>query len=314
MDNATAQDFRYRSLPTATIEEIVKAYRNDRCRVQIHDEGRAAILNEVRHLQWGDFELFSATYVNDARLAMRHSNDVIAFLLPSNGQVEISLKSRRTLCTNGAIAIPGAKFSELKLPAGKRQVRLGISRRRFQRHIALPGGQSLEKPLRFDEAPKLDAQMLACLVNLIEAVFFELEHANTSIVSLAHKIDLIQIGLLAVWPNSLWHNNAENVAYIAPRHVRSSIEMIRADPFSPFDIPELARASGVSVRTLQHGFRQFTSYSISEFITRERMKTVRTKMDDAEFMKEIRKKIGSSAFRKLSLEYKIEYGRNIEDV
>lgn len=311
MNNTNTEEFHFRSIPTATSREIVEVYGDTQFKVQASEKDDQTLLSEVRHFQWQGFEMFSATYLNETRIPMRHSDDVIAFLLPSQGQVEISLRSRRVISTNVAIAVPRSHCREMKLEAGTRQIYLSISSRRFQKHLKLLEGQTSEKPLEFDKTPKLDARMLDCLVSMIDALFQDAQNSHLYRAHLAHKIESLEICLLAVWPNSLWHNNLDSVVYVAPRHVRSAIGIIRADPFTTFNIPDLAEACDVSVRALQYGFRQFTSFSISEFIAHSRLSIIHNKKGDPEYIDAIRGKIGTSTFKKLNLEHKIKYGRDI---
>jgi AraC-like DNA-binding protein len=313
MTNTNLDQFHYCYVPEATSKEIANVYGESQFRVREHPGQNQTLLRELRHLRWHGFELLSATHVIETRVSMRQSNDVIAFLLPSDGQVEISLKSRQTLRTNGAVAFPRLHCREMRLAAGKRQIHLGISSRRLHRHIKSIHGQAFKTPIDFEQTPKLDAGMLDCIVGLIDAVFQNVEAALFTPALLANRIEALEICLLAVWPNSLWHNFTDRAASVSPRHVRSTIGEIHADPFAQFSISSLARNCNVSVRTLQNGFRQFTSLSISEFVTHSRLSTIEERAGDQKFIEAVRNRIGASAFKRLNLEYRIRYGRNIGD-
>ncbi|MDH4414794.1 MAG: hypothetical protein QE484_15890 [Rhizobium sp.] len=313
MNNRNMEKIQYHAMPTATSREIVEVYGDIQFKVQAPEGEDQTLLSEVRHFQWQGFEMFSATHLTETRISIRHSDDIIAFLLPSDGQAEVLLRSRRILRSNGAIAVPRSHCREIKFEAGKRQLRLGIPSRRFHKHIQAIHGQAFETSIKFDETPKLDARMLDCLVGMIDAVFHDVGTSHLSGALLAHRIEALEICLLAVWPNNLWHNNIDSAARIAPRHVRSAIATIRADPFTTFNIPALAEACDVSVRTLQNGFRQFTSFSISEFITQSRLSIMQSKVCDPEYIESVRSRIGLSAFKNLNLEHRIIYGRNILD-
>jgi AraC-like DNA-binding protein len=297
----------------ATSREIAIVYGQSQCWMQQHQGQDQARLSEVRHLRWQDFDLLSVLPFNETRVSIHKSDDVITFLLPSDGEVEVSLKSRRTLRTNGALAFPRSHCREIKLAAGKRQIHLGIPSRRFHRHIKSIQGKPFKMPIDFEETPKLDARMLDCIVGLIDAFFQDVEAALLGPALLANRIEALEICLLAMWPNSLWHNKSNRATSVAPRHVRSAIDMIRANPFAQISSAALADNCNVSIRTLQHGFRRFTSSSISEFVTQSRLSTVDERAGDQEFIDAIRNRIGPSAFKRLSLEYRIRYGRNIGD-
>lgn len=313
MTNTSLDQLHYCSMAEATSREIANVYGQSQFSVRQHQGQDQALLSEVRHLRWQDFELLSATHLNETRVSIRQSDDVIAFLLPSDGQVEVSLKSRRTLRTNGAVAFPRSHCRGMKLAAGKRQIHLGVPSRRFYRHIKSIHGQAFKTPIDFEQTPKLDDQMLDCIVGLIEAVFQDVEAGLLGPALLPNRIEALEICLLAVWPNSLWHNHTDRAPSVAPRHVRSAIGMIHADPFGQFSISALANSGNVSVRTLQNGFRQFTSLSISEFVTHARLRAVEERPGDQIFIEAIRNRIGAGAFRRLNLEYRIRYGRNIGD-
>ena len=313
MSNTDREKVHYCSMRTATLGDIAEIYGNSQLKAHPPEREDEALLNEVRHLRWQDFELLSATHVKETCISIRDTGDVIAFFLPSEGQVKVSLRSRRILTSNGAIAVPRSHCREIKLEAGKRQIRLGIPSRRFHKHIRSIHGQALETSIKFEETPKLDPSMLDGLVGLIDTVFPDIENSPLSNALMANRIEALEICLMAVWPNNLWHNQIDSAACIAPRHVRSAIGKIRADPFTTISIPALAEACEVSVRTLQHGFRQFTTFSVSEFITHSRLSIIQGKAYDPEYIEAVRSRIGMSAFKRLNLEYRIKYGRNIGD-
>ncbi|WP_377295420.1 hypothetical protein [Rhizobium sp. SG2393] len=311
MKQTSADEFRYLFMPQATSADIVHVYGKASSSRPSHQSDGQALLSEVRQLRWQNFELLSATHLHETRVAMRHSDDVIAFLLPSDGHVEVSLRSRRTLSTTGAVAVPRSHCRTITLEPRKRQIRLSIPSSRFHQHIKAIHGQAFGTPILFEETPKLDVRMLDYLVSLIDILFQDVENARVGPGLLSKRIEALEICLLAVWPNSLWPENADSTACIAPRHVRAAIGMIRADPFAQLSIPALTGLCNVSVRTLQYGFRQFTSLSISEFITQARLSTIHARASDRKYIEAIKGRIGVKPFGKLSLDYKIRYGRSI---
>ncbi|AWN38348.1 AraC family transcriptional regulator [Methylobacterium radiodurans] len=58
---------------------------------------------------------------------------------------------------------------------------------------------------------------------------------------------------------------------VAPSHVRRAEEYVRAHLDSALTLPQLSEEAGVSIRSLQDGFRQFRDSTISDFILAQRL-------------------------------------------
>lgn len=69
-----------------------------------------------------------------------------------------------------------------------------------------------------------------------------------------------------------------HVRPIRPRTVRRAIEVMEADPARPFTTAELARIAGVSVRSLQEGFRRHVGASPMTYLQQVRLSYAREEL------------------------------------
>jgi AraC-like DNA-binding protein len=144
--------------------------------------------------------------------------------------------------------------------AGSDQLCIKIDRRRLEGDLAERLERPLREPVRFRMGMDLTAPMGQSWLRAVHILATELETPGglASQPLLAAEIErLIVDGLL--WGQH--HNYAESMRQPGrppqPRTVRLAIELIESDPATSWSITELARAVGVSVRSLENGFRRY---------------------------------------------------------
>ncbi len=105
------------------------------------------------------------------------------------------------------------------------------------------------------------------------------EAANCSVVMPAGAGGLVQRelrnGLVGLLLTGLAHNRsallARPVAEPAPRHVKRVEDFLRSHPDCDISVSELAAVAGVSLRSLQDGFRRFRNVTLTEAIRDTRL-------------------------------------------
>jgi transcriptional regulator GlxA family with amidase domain len=86
-----------------------------------------------------------------------------------------------------------------------------------------------------------------------------------------HLIDLMLLG----WHHNYFHKFETQPKMTAPRQVRRAIDAIEANPQYLFTVPELAKISGVSVRSLQYGFKRHMGIGVVEYMRNVRLEGAR---------------------------------------
>lgn len=136
------------------------------------------------------------------------------------------------------------------------------------------------EPWRWTPAPALRPDRLASLERLAALVFEETATAGAvaSDETLGGEIQHVLLALLGA-PNRTFRldrTGADDDSWPLPRSVRRAQALMIAAPMGGMTLPALARQCGVSVRTLQDNFRQFTGTTPSEWWRAYRLERVRT--------------------------------------
>ncbi|MGP4669634.1 AraC family transcriptional regulator [Agrobacterium pusense] len=112
-------------------------------------------------------------------------------------------------------------------------------------------------------------------------------------------------------PHRLSHLLDRKVHLIAPRHVHLAIDFMHANIDQPISTAAIAEAAGVSVRTLENGFRVFREMTPGAYLRSIRLKATRKDLLDPfnnQSVKDICLKWGFFHFGRFSLVYRAAYG------
>ncbi|ACM28741.1 AraC family transcriptional regulator [Agrobacterium rhizogenes] len=117
-------------------------------------------------------------------------------------------------------------------------------------------------------------------------------------------------------PHRLSHHLDKKIHMIAPRHVHSAIEFMRANIDRPFTMQKVAEVAGVSIRSLEEGFRTFKGTTPAAFLRTMRLRAVREDLLDhsnRRSVQDICLKWGFFHFGRFSTVYRMTYGENPSD-
>lgn len=153
-----------------------------------------------------------------------------------------------------------------------------ISRAALEHCLADLLGRAPGKPVVFDAALDLEREpgrswwrMLTFLMAEVggDSVFLASESGRRS-------LDRALISTLLLAQPHTYSDELERAsASPVPAHVRKAEELIAANPAAPHNLPDLAAATGVSARSLQHGFQKHRGMTVTEFIRARRLEQAR---------------------------------------
>ncbi|MGV2114395.1 helix-turn-helix transcriptional regulator [Agrobacterium salinitolerans] len=119
--------------------------------------------------------------------------------------------------------------------------------------------------------------------------------------------------VLRTAPHRLSHLLEKKVHLIAPSHVRRALDYMHANIGSPLTMSIVAEAVGVSVRTLEHGFRIFKDITPAAYLRTIRLRAAREDLLDPlnpQPVKDICLKWGFFHFGRFSAVYRASYGES----
>ena len=162
------------------------------------------------------------------------------------------------------------------LPAGE-QVIIRVDRAALEDQARWLSGEGLDRPLTFAGTVVADATAaLLPLTSFMQGVGVASERFRRQLQELPMSTILMTL------PNSCSALLARTPEPCAPFYVRRVEEAIAASPFTELSIQDLARISGVSVRALYYGFRQFRDTTPAAYVKNKRLEIAWQKLLEAD--------------------------------
>lgn len=215
----------------------------------------------------GDLELTSSI-VRSARYPW------FAVCLPDSGQVRISTDRATTLVSGqqGAIVAPGAPVQVEYLSKRCRMRTILFDRSLLEVELSTMLGRTAAMPLSFDFGIQhSSSNAFGRSLALLSAELYSPD-GLANITALAPRLGrLVMAGLLA----SCRHNYSAELHDPAgghqPRVIRNAVDAIESDPAGIETVADIARASGLSVRALDAGFRRHVGIPPMKYLRQVRL-------------------------------------------
>ncbi|GAA0673460.1 AraC family transcriptional regulator [Streptomyces thermocarboxydovorans] len=237
---------------------------------------RNARMNAAR---LGNITLAYMRYESNIRLEAPTTEATYFFTVPLTGKAE-------GVCGKGEVA-PSARLSGLAYRADDRGVItlspdytmffLRIERHALERQLEGLLCREITAPLRFEFGMDLRRPPLRTWVNCVGLLRAELERcpqADREPLLSARIEELVMTGLLVGQP----HNYSELLHRMRqparPRAVKHAIDLIEQQPDYAWSLADLTRATGVSARTLQEGFRRYVGMTPTAYLREARLQRV----------------------------------------
>lgn len=302
--------YSFISLQSATVSDLCRLDHFKRCSCSV--VGGNTESPEVKDFIWLDFDGFEylqAEYLQQVDLGFDRPEDAFVFYLPLRGGMEIDQKYGRVVGGTGPTAVMAQDCRRIRFTPLRRHIRISIARRKLMARLQVQGGGAIHTPLAFDQSPAVN-HLSRVLGSMVFASFAAVSGNNGAFEERLSALGgMIEAAVLHLWP----HNYAELVKSqnrtILPRQVKLAMDLIAADPFRPFAILDLARECGVSIRTLQYGFRAFASCTPREFVLQQRIQHLEQCARDQDHLAKLKTRVGLDRLRHLNRQHEKMHGR-----
>lgn len=236
---------------------------------------------QLQTVQLGPLMLGRLTYDADIRKECGHLETAYHVNVPLRGEVWSTNRDRQVVATTRTAAVfdPVGDTVLDRWPAGATQLCLKIDRDTVVQEIE----RRLDRPVAtaptFRMQMALDTAAGSSWVQTLQILAMELDTPGglASNPLLADEVSRLIVGGLVVGqPHSLTGQLHDAVAAaVRPRTVKLVQDLIEADPEHPWRIGELAEATGVSVRSIEDGFRRHVGMTPTAYLRRCRLDRVR---------------------------------------
>lgn len=229
----------------------------------------------------GPVRLHYVGYGARVRVSHEHGNHTYAVHVPMTGAQEFTAGQHRvdSCGERAALLSPGMRLS-MDLAAGNRRMLVYVDQTDVESTLSRMLGRPVESPLRFDFGVDLTTPRGRGWLALVDLVRRDLEQPAplaTHPMALGHVRQLLVTGLLLLARHTYSDRLHESTAPTpAPRRVRRAIDFIESRAQESLTVDAIAEAIGVSVRSLQQGFRAHLDTTPLGYLRRVRLARARS--------------------------------------
>lgn len=203
-------------------------------------------------------------------------------LIPLAGRAELSHgRERAQYDANGAGVPPIDRPYHIDVSAGSPHLVVWIARAGLEEHLRTTLGHPVAAPVRFAPGMDMTAPAVRSWRRVVDLLLDELDgDGGIPQHPLAmRELERLLLGqLLRAQPSNysdLLHGRPGNAA---PPAIRRAAELIEAHAAEQFTVEDLARATSLSVRTLQQGFRRYRDTTPMSYLWEVRLRHAREEL------------------------------------
>lgn len=228
--------------------------------------GEAGITGSYAALGGVDFSW--ATFKGTFSIEPVQRYDGICFFLPSSGHLVVDLGGDQLVASSHkAVAVDATTYRSMTFTDGLVMPAIVVARTLIAERLSLLLGRPIIERPAFQSEVDLGASAVGALRNLVAlATGPEFASVLTRGALAASRLnEMILDTLIENWPSNYSGFLRKPVSNVAPRHVKLVLEFLSDNPKLAASGAELAALSGVSLRTLQKAFGDFTGQSLADY-------------------------------------------------
>ena len=244
----------------------------------------------------GDVTLNYLNYGTEVQISPGELNSFYLVQMPLAGSAEIKSGQEKIHSNSNLASIPNPIDKlDMTWHANNPQLLVYISREKIESQLQKMIGCELHIPVKFDLGMDLTNARTKSWRSLVDTLVSDVDNGGLTMHSGVRNQfqDLIISGLLL----SQHHNYSESINTkiepAAPRAIRLAISACEENPQESYTITELANIAGVSIRSLQDGFKKYIGMSPTDYLREVRLQRVR---EDLLSEQSLKKSVSEIAF------------------
>jgi AraC-like DNA-binding protein len=241
--------------------------------------GWEAFKLDMKTMTLGSLTLGQVGYQSDVTMDCGDLRTAYHVNIPLSGEVASSCGGYDVVANphKAAVFTPIGRTVLRRWTAGCVQLCLKIDRSALENELAdrlgHPVSSAVQFKFGFDLTTPASRNWLA-MVRMMASEFEEAGGLTTHPILATEVEHLVVAGLLVSQPHNYTDELTSPAQALRPRAVKHVIELIEANPESPWTVTEFARAVGVSVRSLEDGFRRYVGTTPRAYLRDRRLHRV----------------------------------------
>ncbi|CAM3786984.1 AraC family transcriptional regulator [Polaromonas hydrogenivorans] len=233
---------------------------------------------EMNHTSIGRISLSRLRYRADVTISSDPLDTFLLVMMPLHGSAEIRYGKQCIQSTPGLASVVGPAASlSMRWQAECHQLIVRIDREAIEMTCAAHLGHELSRPLEFDLGMNLSETRTTSLQSVVEFLTSTnpfVQSASEFPLMVAQTEQLLICALLSGQPHNYRDELLRPSPIIAPYYVKRCEDYIFAHANEPITIEDLARHTGMSVRSLQTGFQRYRNTRPMVFLKDVRLQHV----------------------------------------
>ncbi|CAB4719557.1 unannotated protein [freshwater metagenome] len=266
--------FRTQNLDEAR-EQVARVFCPHGLTTTSADEKLDTVHNRVT---LGDVTLNYLDYGADVHITPGELHSFYLIQMPLAGSAEIHSGKESIHSDSSMASIPNPlEKLDMVWHAGNPQLLVYISRITLEERLEDLIGRELQAPVRFELGMDLTTPQARSWRTLVDTLVTDVDRGGLTMHAGVRDQfqDLIISGLLLSQRHNYSDSIGSRVEPAAPRSVRIAIQACEASPQEPLTVTDMARVAGVSIRSLQDGFKRYVGMSPTEYLRDVRLNRVR---------------------------------------
>lgn len=236
-------------------------------------------LNTVHNrITLGDVTLNYLDYGAEVHITPGELHSFFLVQMPLSGSAEIMSGKEHVYSDINTASIPNplAKL-DMVWHTENPQLLVYINRTTLEERLEDLIGRELHLPIKFDLGMDLTTPQARSWRSLVDTLVSDVDRGGLTMhAGVRNQFEDLIISVLLL---SQHHNYSDSIGTriepAAPRSIRMAIEACETNPDEPLTVTDMARVAGVSIRSLQDGFKKYVGMSPTDYLRDVRLRRVR---------------------------------------
>jgi AraC-like DNA-binding protein len=212
-------------------------------------------------------------------------NSFFLVQIPLSGGGRVTCGSQNVESSTRVASVPSpTEHLDMTWQAQSPHLLIHLSRISVERRLEELMGRSLSAPIRFDLAMQMDDPGIRSWRRIVDVL---VQNFDSDVPEL-HECVQAEIesacltGLLTAQPHNYSACLTKAAEPAAPRSVRKAMSLCEEKTYDNLTIGEMAAHAGVSVRSLQEGFRSYVGLSPTQYLREVKLRGVHVELSQCE--------------------------------
>jgi AraC-like DNA-binding protein len=240
-----------------------------------------------RAAQLGPITLLDLAFGADVWIQCADERPYYAVNAPISGHIELVHRKSPTTASRGqaAVSVPEGDLIVPRWVGGGRTISFRVDRHAVENALGDAVGRQITSQIAFEQpmsSAKGPSRSWLHMLTMLNHELFQPDSAFRLPLVAEPFLDSFVRALLLATDHPYREMLAADAARLAPRVIRTAVDIIETEPQAPLTVTDLAARSQVSARALQQGFRRHLGMSPMTYLRQVRLRHAHQELLDSD--------------------------------